>query len=712
MRIRSLGISGFRGFSGSEHFDLDAEAVIVVGANGQGKTSLFDAVLWAIAGRVPRLRSEDDHLLSLFSSSGEARVSLSLRGDDGDDLVITRRFDGEQQHLLLEHHGQSRLGTTAASGILEALWPSSVATQDPVTALTSAFTRSVYLQQDLVREFIETDDEQRRFSVVSELCGAGRVVELQHQLERSRNAWSRTSGSMQPESDELREQLGALEAQLARLQEGTGVDEQLRAEWNDWWAKALELGVGQAGCPEIRDADAASRLDAAVGEVRTRRQPGERALDACRRLRQEGSDRVSVPRSDLDAMRAQLESLRTATNEARRVLTEAQGRAAEERRRQVEQRERHQELAALAQIALRHLEARCPVCNQEYDHDMAREHLQSHLALAVTTSPATRSDEVSELASVVEERERSLATFQERFQQAQSSELEMSLWETDRNRRLAELGIEPAASEDLIAALGERIDSEAGRCADLRTLQEGGEALSLRLARASESARREEIQRQARQLGERVRETARALQARQATAELASRIIDQLREASLEVVAAQVDQIAPLLQRIYATADPHPAFRSVRLLSRIFRGRGRLSAAIDDLVESKTSQAPELVLSSSQMNALAVSIFLALNLGVPAIPLSTAMLDDPLQSLDDVNLLGLIDLLRRLTSKRQLIVSTHDQRFGRLLERKLRPVSEEQRTRVIQLEGWGRDGPQVRQYDVERDPRVLRIAAA
>ena len=112
------------------------------------------------------------------------------------------------------------------------------------------------------------------------------------------------------------------------------------------------------------------------------------------------------------------------------------------------------------------------------------------------------------------------------------------------------------------------------------------------------------------------------------------------------------------------------------------------------------------------MNALAVAIFLSLNLGVPSVPIATAMLDDPLQSLDDVNLLGLIDLLRRLTDRRQLIISTHDERFGRLLERKLRPIAEDQRTRVIKFEGWGRGGPRVQQYDLERDPRTLRIVAA
>jgi hypothetical protein len=41
-------------------------------------------------------------------------------------------------------------------------------------------------------------------------------------------------------------------------------------------------------------------------------------------------------------------------------------------------------------------------------------------------------------------------------------------------------------------------------------------------------------------------------------------------------------------------------------------------------------------------------------------PLESAILDDPLSSLDDINLLGLIDLLRRTKDQRQLFVSTHE----------------------------------------------------
>ena len=112
------------------------------------------------------------------------------------------------------------------------------------------------------------------------------------------------------------------------------------------------------------------------------------------------------------------------------------------------------------------------------------------------------------------------------------------------------------------------------------------------------------------------------------------------------------------------------------------------------------------------MNVLAVSVFLALNLGIPTLSLNVAILDDPLQSLDDLNLLGLIDLLKRMRERRQLMVSTPSSRFASLLERKLRPVSDSQRTILLELSGWGSEGARVVQRDIAPDVVPIRLAVA
>ena len=184
-----------------------------------------------------------------------------------------------------------------------------------------------------------------------------------------------------------------------------------------------------------------------------------------------------------------------------------------------------------------------------------------------------------------------------------------------------------------------------------------------------------------------------------------------MRAASSSVVTKDLERIEPLLQRIFATVDPHPSFRVVSFLTKTVRGKGQLWTTLDDVAGSVSVQDPALVLSSSQLNVLAVAVFLALNLAIPTLPLQVVALDDPLQSLDTVNLLGLADLLRRVRATRQVVVSTHDERLANLLERKLRPVSGDQRTVRIDLRGWTPEGPSVEQKELPQDVGRLRLVA-
>jgi hypothetical protein len=279
---------------------------------------------------------------------------------------------------------------------------------------------------------------------------------------------------------------------------------------------------------------------------------------------------------------------------------------------------------------------------------------------------------------------------------------------SQRAERIAAMGIASDASADdalreLIVAIEQRHQSSA-------VLREAGESLALALAKSSELTRRAELTREREALALTVEGSVAAVAARRETGELAGRILERLRTSAEQLVQAQLSQIEPLVERVYARVDPHPAFRRVQLSSRFEHSRGRISASVEDTLANVVVKRPGTVLSSSQLNALAVSIFLALNLGVPTLPLDSVLLDDPLQSLDDVNLLGLVDLLRRTRQQRQLIVSTHDPRFAALLERKLRPGADT-RTIIIELSGWRRDGPRVEQREVPAETQTLRLVA-
>ncbi len=189
-------------------------------------------------------------------------------------------------------------------------------------------------------------------------------------------------------------------------------------------------------------------------------------------------------------------------------------------------------------------------------------------------------------------------------------------------------------------------------------------------------------------------------------------IIDGLRKASLEVTRLQIERVKPLFQQIYSRIDPHPTFRVTEIITELERGKGTLRPGISDPDDGTSIHDPLPILSSSQLNSFAVSLFLALNLGLPSLTLTLTMLDDPLQSLDSINLLGLVDVLRHFREHRQIIVSTHEARLVGLLQRKLRPVLPQQRMITLFFDGWSREGPNIRTVETPWETYPTHVLVA
>jgi DNA repair exonuclease SbcCD ATPase subunit len=237
-----------------------------------------------------------------------------------------------------------------------------------------------------------------------------------------------------------------------------------------------------------------------------------------------------------------------------------------------------------------------------------------------------------------------------------------------------------------------------------------GEQLSLVLLRLADRSKAKELQAQVATLEQENTALKSDLEGRRETGQLATSILEGLRESEDDVVQLQLEEINPLLQRIYSRIDPNPVFRNVSLVSSFLKGRGHLSPQVMDSATNASSRSPEQVLSSSQVNALALSLFVALNFGLPKLPFNALLMDDPLQSLDEISLLGVADLLRRAKPIRQLVISTHDERFVSLLQRKLRPTQSNERVLTITLSGWSRHGPEVEFNVAQPDLQPMRIA--
>ena len=710
MWIKSVDISGFRAFSGSHRFDLDGDIVLVIGVNGQGKTSLFDAIHWAITGEIARLKRPDS-VVSLYSPSGEARVNVTLGSEDGRILEVTRHSDGERVGVLVSTGGDTFRGEDAEYELIRFLWPDGLAASESRTALRSALERGVYLQQDVLTGFLTADTDQDRFRAISELIGAGRTTDFQEALERSRRSWSRTTTQRTSEMEDKEERLSRLERQLQDLEGARSIVPSSAGEWSVWWTQARDLGVSSVGMPRVNSSDAPRAIDVAMAELRALRLSLERREDRLRHLALVLQD-LPPAADNLDALLRETEEASQALEDARKTLAEAEEEAAEARRQQIEVRSEQEELRVLAEVALRHLGQQCPVCQQTYDIDSTRERL-SRLQEAVPPIGLPVNDlglvGLMKHLQAMEERASSAAAALQVAQRQESMRVDSQ----NRIRSgLAELGINIPEGSSSAPVVETALEENASKLEALAEVGLRGEALALSLAKTGQLARQAELEQEVQRLRHDLSRVRDEIKMRQATGELVSKMIDGLRDASSDLVESELVRLEPLLRRIYATADPHPEFRAVKLLSRMYRGSGRVLAEVEDPLHDRRTEAPSAFLSSSQMNVLAVSVFLALNLGIPTLPLSVAILDDPLQSLDDLNLLGLIDLLKRMRERRQLMLSTHDTRFASLLERKLRPVSEIQRTILVELSGWSSEGPRVVHRDIVPDLVPIRIAVA
>ena len=157
---------------------------------------------------------------------------------------------------------------------------------------------------------------------------------------------------------------------------------------------------------------------------------------------------------------------------------------------------------------------------------------------------------------------------------------------------LAELAINLPEGSDAELAIESALVENISKLDTLSVAGQQGEILALSLARRGQLARKAELEREVLQVRQDLSTTRNEIEARQKTGELVSKMINGLRNASSELVEGELVKLEPLLQRIYSTADPHPEFRIVRLLSRMRQGRGRVLAEVEDPTHGQRSDAP------------------------------------------------------------------------------------------------------------------------
>jgi len=144
------------------------------------------------------------------------------------------------------------------------------------------------------------------------------------------------------------------------------------------------------------------------------------------------------------------------------------------------------------------------------------------------------------------------------------------------------------------------------------------------------------------------------------------------------------------INEIYKKIEPHPNLKEIDFKVDFSKTEeAELKILAKEGGNDSDAVNPVLYLSSGQINILSLSIFLAKALEQET-EIETIFMDDPIQNLSDINVLSFIDLIRTLISEphnKQIVISTHDENFFRLLKNKL-PESY-YKTKYLEFESFG-----------------------
>lgn len=385
--------------------------------------------------------------------------------------------------------------------------------------------------------------------------------------------------------------------------------------------------------------------------------------------------------------------------------------------------------SALAGIAPHVVGELCPVCDRDFTEQKTGS-LAAHIAAKIA-SLTTHAGRLQALSSERAEESNRLAVAQRDLESATSGQLgaEEAAELTVRASQMAD-AVQRLKRMSAVAAEGERLTQAARAARDVVTLARRRDELSTSLVPEIERLVQSVIDRPAssfvtmeealteaqRRVAERIRSAEVGLAARvRALSELdlyakdraqivameaeIKAIKDQLvavghaasRVNSVRGQAKQVSEAATrvrsaIVRKVFNTSlnkvwrdlfvQLAPSEQFVPQFQLPTQDGGKVEAVLETLHRSgKASGSPGAMLSQGNLNTAALTLFLALHLSVPS-RFPWLVLDDPVQSMDDVHIAQFAALLRMLSKgmDRQLIVAVHDRALFNYLTLELSPA--------------------------------------
>ncbi len=181
----------------------------------------------------------------------------------------------------------------------------------------------------------------------------------------------------------------------------------------------------------------------------------------------------------------------------------------------------------------------------------------------------------------------------------------------------------------------------------------------------------------------------------QKAAKLSEEIHDYSQEAVKELNQTKVNEYLPAINEFYSRLCPHPFFKAIEFkFNRNSQGSPTLYIKAVDTQQRSVSSNTALTFSQSQLNVLALCIFMSMNRLQNWCKLQSVFIDDPIQNMDGLNTLRFIDMIRTFRKNHQVVISTQDSNVVGLFRKKL-GTEDPQQFATYNYLGYTREGPRI-----------------
>jgi DNA repair exonuclease SbcCD ATPase subunit len=639
MKLDFIEVCGFRGFKELVRLNFGLGFTVITGRNGVGKSTIFDAVEFAITGSIDKYTVEkaakesfSDYLWWRGEGVPEAHyVVASFVDDKGKSFTITRTRESGCDLSQEEIHAALCLGH-APNDALRQLARTSIIRDERIAALSLDLTETERF--DLVRSALGASEGSEAGSRAKEVVAAAEAAhskdEAAYDAARLRLADRITQ---QSETQAALTRSGDVSAALQMI------------------AAAVSNASSEVSAQLAGGRDALAHGRARLGRL------GEALLlgrDVATSLAAYNTPDAISNRNAASAARA-----------AAQIEHEAAQRAVLEAEQRLLREEEMDAIAASLSLLVEHGERlglhedHCPLCAAHRTSD----EFAAGLAVAERR--------IASLASGVQAARDALALAKERARQPalmfQVATVDVQS-HTDELLRLREQEAAQVHFYDQWDldhrfiqdpdGLEQAISHERDRLINLERallVVEASQAVSrMSSIESSISALRAEIEK-----------LARAVNQSQSAATAAREIERCVRRVSAEIIDERLAQISPLLNELYQRLRPHTDWRTI---DYSIRGDVRrfLSLKVGDGLN------PQFVFSSGQRRAAGLAFLLSIHLARAWTPLKSLLLDDPVQHIDDFRALHLVEVLAAMRSDgRQIICAVEDPALADLLCRRL-----------------------------------------